>query len=272
MEKLKLIICDIDSTLVNSKRELTKKTKDVLEELHERGVYFAIASGRPIDELKTYAKKWGLSFESDFVIGMNGSELWDEIHQKEYGYYKMKPEWIKETIALMESFDSNYFIYQDDYLLAKKMDKMMEKSAQSSNKDVVIAKDDNEFYKEENAKIMFRVREEIMPEIEAYLQKHPSQYYTGFKTQSTLMEFADKRINKGYALKKLCEMNDFTLDNVIAFGDTTNDNELLQVSGLGVCMLNGSEDTKAVADDITTKSNDEDGVGVYLETHFLNIT
>lgn len=271
MKDIKLIVCDIDSTLVNSKRELTKKTKDVLEELHKRGVYFAIASGRPIDELKTYAKKWGLSFESDFVIGMNGSELWDEIHQKEYGYYKLKPEWIKEIIELMEPFESNYFIYENGYLLAKKMDEKMEKSAQSSNKDVVIAKEDAEFYKAENAKIMFRVNEELMPEIEEYIRKHPSEHYTGFKTQSTLMEFADKRINKGYALKKLCSMNDFSLEDVIAFGDTTNDNEMLQVSGLGVCMINGSDDTKAIADDITTKSNDEDGVGVYLETHYLNI-
>ena len=60
------------------------------------------------------------------------------------------------------------------------------------------------------------------------------------------------------------------MENVAAFGDTTNDNEMLEVSGLGVCMINGSDDTKAVADDITLKSNNEDGVGDYLRTHFLD--
>lgn len=34
------------------------------------------------------------------------------------------------------------------------------------------------FYQEENAKIMFRVNEEDMPQIEAYLTAHPSKDYT----------------------------------------------------------------------------------------------
>lgn len=64
-------------------------------------------------------------------------------------------------------------------------------------------------------------------------------------------------------------MNQLPLENVIAFGDTTNDNEMLEISGLGVCMFNGSEDTKKAADDITEKSNNEDGFAYYMERHFL---
>lgn len=270
MKDLKLVICDIDSTLVDSKRNLMPTTRETIEKLHENGVYFGIASGRPLDELQRYAKIWGLSFEFDFVIGMNGSELWDNIHQKEYSYFKLKKEWIKEIIEFMRPFKSNYFIYYHDKLLAKGIDDMMIKSAHTSDKEIVVAKSDADFYQEENAKIMFRVTEDIMPEIEAYVEAHPNENYNGFKTQTILMEFADKRINKSYALKKICEMNDFELENVAAFGDTTNDNEMLEVSGLGVCMINGSDDTKAVADDITLKSNNEDGVGDYLRTHFLD--
>ena len=55
---------------------------------------------------------------------------------------------------------------------------------------------------------------------------------------------------------------------MVAFGDTTNDNDMLQYSGLGVCMSNGSDDTKAIADDITKCSNDEDGFAQYMEEKF----
>lgn len=48
----KLVICDIDATLVNEKKELTPRTKKDLIQLHEKGIYFGIASGRPADELK----------------------------------------------------------------------------------------------------------------------------------------------------------------------------------------------------------------------------
>ena len=47
-----LVICDIDATLVNEKKELTPRTKEALIKLHEKGIYFGIASGRPADELK----------------------------------------------------------------------------------------------------------------------------------------------------------------------------------------------------------------------------
>ena len=95
---------------------------------------------------------------------------------------------------------------------------------------------------------MFRVKAEDMPEIEKWVNAHPSENYLGVKTQSIMMEFCDKRINKAYALKKFCEIHDIKLSEVVAFGDTSNDNEMLQAAGLGVCLKNGSEDTKAIAD------------------------
>lgn len=271
MEDLKLVICDIDSTLINNKRELTPRTKADIEKLHAKGYYFGLASGRPLDELDKYAPNWGLSFECDVLIGMNGSEIWDGIHKEEHSYFKLKKEWMKEIIEMMHQFDSNCFLYRDGYILAQKMNKMMEKTAGTSNKEIVLAKDDSDFYCEENAKLMFRVSEETMPILEQYAQEHPSPNYSAFKTQTTLFEFADKRVNKGWGLQKLCEMIDMPLECVAAFGDTSNDNEMLKVAGLGVCMLNGSDDTKACADEITEYSNDEDGLAIYLEKKFPEI-
>ena len=48
-------------------------------------------------------------------------------------------------------------------------------------------------------------------------------------------------------------MNNIALEDVAAFGDTTNDNDMIAISGTGVCMCNGSDDTKAIADFITEK-------------------
>lgn len=269
-KKIRLVICDIDSTLVNSDRELTDKTREVISRLRKEGVYFGIASGRPLDELEKKAKLWGFDEQFDVLIGMNGSELWDGIHQREYSYFKLKKEWIKEIIEMMERFESNYFIYHHGYILCKKDDEMMHHSATSSDKEIVVMNDAADMYQEENAKIMFRVSEDIMEDIETYVEEHPSPYYKGFKTQSTLIEFADGRVSKAYALKKFCEMNEIALEDVVAFGDTTNDNDMIECSGLGVCMCNGSDDTKAIADDITEKSNDEDGLAWYMMDHFIS--
>ena len=54
----------------------------------------------------------------------------------------------------------------------------------------------------------------------------------------------------------------------MAFGDTTKDNDRLACC-YGVCMANGSEDTKAFSKDVTRYTNNENGVGDYIERHLL---
>ena len=59
------------------------------------------------------------------------------------------------------------------------------------------------------------------------------------------------------------------MDEIVAFGDMDNDIELLKEAGWGVCLKNGSEATKAVADEITEYSCTEDGMGRYIYQHIL---
>ena len=66
---LKLLVVDIDGTLVNEPREMMPITRAVLNDLHNRGILLGIASGRPIGE-HLYAQKdgWNLNFDFDFQI------------------------------------------------------------------------------------------------------------------------------------------------------------------------------------------------------------
>lgn len=270
-ETIRLVICDLDGTLITEDRRLTAKTKETINRLHEQGVYFGLASGRSVDQqLIHLAKEWGFDYNFDVLIGMNGSELWDGIQNKRHDYYKLKREWIKEIIELMEPFDLNPFLYYHGKMLCKRIDDPTMTSSKKNQTGIIVAGDISDFYAEENAKIMFRTTEEQMPEIEEYVKKHPSPYYKGFKTQTTMLEFTDRRVSKDVALKHFCEMNQIPLSKVVAFGDISNDNEMLEVSGWGVCMINGSDETKAIANDITERSNDEDGFAYYMEEHYFN--
>ena len=62
--------------------------------------------------------------------------------------------------------------------------------------------------------------------------------------------------------------NGIPLDEFIAFGDLDNDIALLEKAGWGVCLLNGSDKTKAVAQAVTEYDVRHDGVGHYLEDHW----
>ena len=85
-----------------------------------------------------------------------------------------------------------------------------------------------------------------------------------FKTQPIMLEFTDKRTDKANALKEYAKMNTLRMDEIMAFGDMTNDNNMLIVSGIGVCLKNGSDDTKDSADLITEHTNNEDGFARFL--------
>ena len=269
MHKPKMIICDIDSTLVVKHQTLTPRARACIEKLRSSGVYFGIASGRPLYQIREGYDMWGYD-DFDLTIGMNGSVIWDNIDKKEYNYYVMKKEWLKETIELMAPFQTNPSVYRTDSQIFFKEDETLKLYAQFFKSKVEVAKSIEDLYSEETAKIMFRLEnEEDMPKAEKWIAEHPNPNYIGFKTQPSLIEFCDKRVNKAYALKKFCEMHDIELKDIIAFGDTTNDNEMLTESGVGVCLKNGSDDTKAIADYITDKTCDDDGWADFTEKYIM---
>lgn len=269
MKPIRLIICDIDGTLYDWDRILSERTIADINRLHEEGYAFGIASGRPYEELVDYAERWGFPFQFDVLIGQNGAELYSLKQDKLYEYYKLSRETLKKTTEVMSRFECNPFMYWHQKLLCVHVDDMIHKSSKTAEREIVVAKDISELYAEENVKIMFRMSEEETVRAERYLMEHPDPDYAAMKTQSTLIEFMDPRINKGFALKKLCELGEFRLEEILAFGDTTNDNAMIEVSGWGVCLQNGSDDTKAIADDITRYDCKHDGVADYLETHLF---
>ncbi|MDH6366381.1 MULTISPECIES: HAD family hydrolase [unclassified Breznakia] len=269
MENLQLVICDIDNTLVSPlTHEMQEYTKEVIRKLHAHGVHFGLASGRPLDEIEAQVKRWGLEKETTMLLGLNGCQLWDGNNHSYHSYYLLETAWIKEILELMEPFDLNPYMYLDGgRFLATRMDEMVQYSADKVGKTIVLVDDKSEFYKEKNAKIMFRIDEDKMPEIEAYVKQHESSNYKAFKTQTTMLEFANSNVSKAFAMKEYCKRNHIDVANVMAFGDMSNDNDMLEASGLGVCLLNGSKDTKAIADVITEKTCDEEGFAHFIETH-----
>ena len=98
-----------------------------------------------------------------------------------------------------------------------------------------------------------------MKKVEAYIEANPRDDFKGFKTQSTMMEFADPHTSKAYSLTKFAQIHHMDMASIMTFGDMTNDIDMLKAAGFGVCMANGSDDTKAVAQDITKYTNNEDG-------------
>ena len=92
------------------------------------------------------------------------------------------------------------------------------------------------------------------------------------QSSSHLLEFMDKDTNKGSALHIACNQLGISIDNTMAFGDTTNDYSLIKAAGIGVCMKNGTKDVKQVADHITQYTNNEDGFYHFIQENVFKKT
>lgn len=268
---VQLVIADIDGTLVNEEKNMMPLTKLALEELHQQGVLLGIASGRPCGEhLFNRAKGWGLDFQFDIIIGMNGGQMWDVVNDKHYEYYPLKKEYIKEIIEFMNPTGINSYVYRGDSTLVRWYDERMASSSVRNMEPMIVAENDEEMWEKDNNKLLFRCKdiEEAALAIQV-ASEHPSEHYQFFKTAPIMVEFQDPRINKGVALKEYCRIHNLSLDCVVAFGDAQNDDEMIKIAGLGVAMLNGGKSTKEAADVISEYDFNNDGVGRFIQDHIL---
>ena len=113
---MKVVASDIDGTLALKGGNLKPLTKAGLNRLHEEGVLFGLASGRPIDHVVLDSpKQWGLDFDLDFAIGMNGGELYDAKTGKLEKYYLLPSEEIRKILTFLKPFDINAIIYVNAY-------------------------------------------------------------------------------------------------------------------------------------------------------------
>lgn len=268
---VKLVIADIDRTLVNNDKKIMPITLRLLNQLHQEGVLLGIASGRPCGEhLAKRASEWGLNFQFDVIIGMNGGQMWDVRNDRFYEYFPLKKEYIKEIIEFMDVTKINSYVYRGDSTLARWYDERMLASSTRNMEPLIIAKNDEEMWEKDNNKLLFRcMNEEEADYAMKVASMHPSKNYQFFKTAPIMVEFQDRRINKGVALKFFCEIHDISLENVVAFGDAQNDDEMLKLVGCGVSMINGGESTKNASDFITEFDYNNDGVGIFIKNHII---
>ena len=111
----KLVAIDLDGTMLDSFGQVTENTKKVIQKTIEKGTDVIIASGRPIDSIKTIAKEIG---SNKYFIAGNGALIYD-IQKDEVLYEKyMNKQKVLEIIKICEENSIAYNVYTDKTILA----------------------------------------------------------------------------------------------------------------------------------------------------------
>lgn len=271
MHDVKVVMCDIDGTLLNSKGVVMPKTIEAIKKLREQGILFGISTGRDVPSVRRLFGKWGIDGLVDMVVGSNGGEIYDYKTNYYEENFALPGSLISDIMDYYKDMDVNFAIHGDGVLYTPKEDELIKILSKGDQLPYEVI-DFDEYLKHDRLKLLVICDPNIMP---AVIERGKSFHDERIKcaclqTTQNLFEFMDPRISKSFGLKKIMEMHGFTMENLCTFGDADNDYDMTLHAGVGVVMANGSQKTKSVADYIT-EDNNHDGIGIFIEKYLLNM-
>lgn len=263
----KLIVSDLDGTLLNEKKFVSDRNKEAIRKAREAGMSFAIASGRPLYPILSLIREWGMEELVDYVLGMNGGSIYDTAKKAEKHFFMLDGGVLKQIMDQYHDLPVRFWIFEREKRYVNKGDEVTRAKAARYHEDEEVT-DLYALCNQPRQKLIVECHPQDMERVEQRSRELDLPTCAAFRSDPTLFEFVDKRVNKASGLQHLCKEIGITMDEVLAFGDTSNDNEMLKEVGHGVWMCNGTMDTKAHAD-AETLSNEENGVAWYLHKHIL---
>lgn len=262
-----VVITDLDGTLLNSGKTISKRNSDVLLHLQTMGVKVIIASGRPRPELDGRQELLELEKYDGLVLSYNGARVVQVSDQKVVYNHSISIETAKKVVQITRQFPISTVIAHNNYSYVS--DTTIHRSKEEafvSDQEVVHEPYLEKILDFEPSKLLVTGKNEDLVELSLVLKESFDNLDIMF-SDAVFLEIMEKGVSKGSTLLTLCHDFGWDIKRVIAFGDNENDIDLLKTAGHGVAMDNAVSRVKAVADEITL-SNDEDGVAVCLERHF----
>lgn len=283
----KFVAIDIDGTLLNSKSELTERTKSVLKQASDKGIYIVLTSGRMTSSVQNFCREVGAN---EFLIAENGASIFD-LKRQEIIYKKYIPkEIVLKVLDLCIENNIYYMIYTDKELIVKDLKHMalfFYKQNYNPNARIETHLAGREYIETLNdnfAKIMICDEDRIIynsivnklkgiSDIDVTPVPHISTKRLTFGTEEKIIEYSyadisSRDTNKWSAIERLANQLGISNDEIIAIGDNINDIEMIRNAGLGIAMENGSPNVREFADEIAP-SNDDDGVAKIIEKYIL---
>lgn len=256
-ENIKLILVDLDLTLLHSDATLSEHTVSVLKECRKMGIMTGFCTSRGLSRVIQYKDK----INPEIIIANAGACI----------YYKDKLVH-SETFTLEESKSLLEMTYRtcgdnaeitvdtaDDFFWNKKHDKSTSYMPESKYDD----------FKNFSLPIMkFCVATtdtDAVDKIKSVSENCDAILFSDIPWY----KFAPKSATKENGIRFLSEYLSIDVKQMIAFGDDYSDIGMLKLCGKGIAMKNAIEPVKQIADEITA-SCDEDGVAVYLEKAILS--
>lgn len=249
---IRLIASDMDGTLLDEHSEVPPETYDLILALREKGVHFAASSGRRFDRLCQFFAP--VRDKMDFVAA-NGAQVYADgelVDREVFSHLGIRR--LAKTVGKFESLhmalfdDEKSFLLDDEDKFVREIDKDLpnaERIWYLPGPDVSILK------------ISIYCEDGHVMDYAYALSRELGDEFLFAPSGTHWIDALQRGVNKATGIEQVMAHHGITRDEVMAFGDSMNDYEIIRFVGIGCAMANGRPALKAVANRVIGYNYDQ---------------
>ena len=267
--KYKMIVLDLDDTLLRDDHTISERTKNALMEAQKQGVKVVLASGRPTFGMRKVAEELSLEKFGSYILSFNGGKIIDCRTDEELFNSSLTAEEAHRLYEISKREGVSIHTYIGDEIITQDNHHYTKVESEITGLPTKVVGSFTEAVDVPVVKALMVGDPEVIAPLNVKLNEEIGNEYSITPSKPFFLEFMVHGISKGSSLLTLIEKCGITREEVIAMGDSYNDVEMIKMAGLGVAMGNAPDDVKEIADYVTD-TNMNDGVAKVVETFVLN--
>ncbi|GAA2906265.1 Cof-type HAD-IIB family hydrolase [Enterococcus pseudoavium] len=267
----RLIACDLDETLLDKGRHVSKRTQETIKMAEAQGLVFAPATGRGFYSIKQTLEELDAANKANhYMIGFNGGVVVENQGPTIIKDFPMSYDILSrlfefgsnyEVAIHLYTFDQTYVYHsnpeEDAYLTTIPHEKRFD--------------DDIHFLKDQVCyKALFQnLDRSYLEQLEQEMPKELHDVLEISYSSNRYIEFNPKGVNKGAALRTLADHLSIPMNETIAIGDNINDLAMIHEAELGIAVANAVPAVKDAAQHTTVADHEQSAVAEVIETFIL---
>ena len=255
-----LLACDMDGTLLDSKRAISAKNQQALQYFTEQGGLFSLATGRAPGAVQPYFDV--LPINAPYSL-LNGALICGVKHN--VLACAGMPEKTKDLIeAAVTNFpEIGCEIFDSEHIYIRQMSDVTETHLKTLQLSYVPVTQEELTGTDSWCKINLTSSPEVLESVRAFLQPYSDEFCMA-SSMPMFLEITEKRVHKGTALQKIASLCGIPHESTYAIGDSFNDEMMLRTAYKSFAPQNADQGILAIAN-IVVRENDSDAVAAAIE-------
>ena len=261
MRRIRLVVSDVDGTLVTKDKRLTDAARAAVERLRAADIGFTIVSSRPTVGMDFLIKPLALALPFG---AFNGSSIVDP-HLRPIEQHFLPSDIARRAIKLLEQFGVDIWLFTSDRWLTRNPDGEYVGHEQRAIKhDPVIVESFSPYLNDVCKIVGASSNPELLIRCEAAMQQAVGNEATAVRSQTYYLDVTPPGHDKGTFVAAMAARLGLHLEEVATIGDMQNDLPMFARSGVSFAMGNAADEIKRRATHVTA-SNEEEGFAKAIE-------